>query len=121
MIPPNDWDEPNPRRPHESSAAAIAASGLWQLAGLTADARRSVRYREAAVAILSVLCSPEFPADRRPGWEGILQHATYHERRGLGVDESVMWGDYFFVEALDRILGTPLVRGSAASSSVSDH
>lgn len=68
-----------------------------------------------------MLCSPEFLADRRPGWEGILQHATYHERRGLGVDESVMWGDYFFVEALDRILGTPLVRGSAASSSVSDH
>ena len=104
VIPPNDWDEPNPPRRYESSAAAIAASGLWQLAGLTVDSRRSRRYREATVAILSALCSPAFLADEHPGWEGILRHATYHERRGLGVDESVMWGDYFFVEALDRVL-----------------
>ncbi len=29
-------------------------------------------------------------------------HGMYHERKGLGVDESVMWGEYFFVEALDK-------------------
>src|SRR5688572_7547696 len=29
-VPPNDWEEPNPRRPYESSAAAIAASGMLQ-------------------------------------------------------------------------------------------
>jgi inosose dehydratase len=33
----------------------------------------------------------------------VLRHATYHYRNGLGVDESVMWGDYFLVEALDGI------------------
>jgi unsaturated chondroitin disaccharide hydrolase len=27
---------------------------------------------------------------------------VYHLHKGLGVNESVMWGDYFFVEALDR-------------------
>jgi unsaturated chondroitin disaccharide hydrolase len=31
----------------------------------------------------------------------------YHQRKGLGVDESVMWGEYFFVEALDKLLGEP--------------
>jgi unsaturated chondroitin disaccharide hydrolase len=104
VIPPNDWEEPDPPRPYESSAAAIAASGLWQLADLTADPGRAVRYRDAALAILSRLSSPEFLATDDPAWEGILRHGVYHERRGLGVDESVMWGDYFFIEAIDRVL-----------------
>jgi unsaturated chondroitin disaccharide hydrolase len=104
IIPPNDWEEPDPPRPYESSAAAIAASGLWQLADLTADPVRAVRYRDSSLAILSRLSSPEFLATDDPNWEGILRHGVYHERRGLGVDESVMWGDYFFVEALDRVL-----------------
>jgi unsaturated chondroitin disaccharide hydrolase len=27
----------------------------------------------------------------------------YHQRKGLGVDESVMWGEYFFLEALSKV------------------
>jgi unsaturated chondroitin disaccharide hydrolase len=104
VIPPNDWEEPDPPRPYESSAAAIAASGLWQLADLTADPARARRYRDATLAILSRLLSPEFLPIAEPAWEGIVRHGVYHERRRVGVDESVMWGDYFFVEALDRVL-----------------
>jgi len=105
-VPPNDWDEPDPTRPYESSAAAIAASGLFQLATLTEDAGRAERYHAASRQTLDTLFSPEFLANGTPGWEGILKHGSYHERRGLGVDESVMWGEYFFVEALDTLLGT---------------
>src|SRR5262249_38725464 len=39
--PPNDWDQPTPHRPYESSAAAVAASGLFQLASLTNDPARA--------------------------------------------------------------------------------
>ena len=106
-VPPNDWEEPNPVRPWESSAAAIAASGLIQLAALTGDRDRSARYGAQAVRTLETLLGPEFLADETPGWEGILKHGSYHERLGLGVDESVMWGEYFFVEALDKLLGAP--------------
>ena len=104
-VPPNDWDEPGPQRPYESSAAAIAACGLVQLAQLTPEPARAARYRAAAERIVATLCAPEFLANETPGWEGILKHGSYHERLGLGVDESVMWGEHFFVEALDALLG----------------
>ena len=106
-VPPNDWEEPSPARPYESSAAAIAASGLFQLGSLTSDPERAARYEGSARTILDTLCGPEFLAIQTPGWEGILKHGSYHERKGLGVDESVMWGEYFFVEALDKLLGAP--------------
>ncbi len=108
-VPPNDWEEPSPRRPYESSAAAIAASGLLQLGALTRDPERAARYHDYARSILDTLLTPEFLAFNTPGWEGILKHGSYHERKDLGVDESVMWGEYFFVEALDKLLGAPAV------------
>jgi len=104
-VPPNDWDEPNPAYPYESSAAAITASGLWNLATLTADPLRSALYRQYARQILETLTMPEFLANETPGWEGILKHGIYHLRKGLGVNESVMWGDYFFLEAVSKAMG----------------
>ncbi|MBM3127795.1 MAG: glucuronyl hydrolase [Chloroflexi bacterium] len=101
-VPPNDWDEPNPGSRYESSAAAIAAGGLWNLAQLTGDAARARLYRDYALTILDTLTEPEFLAIDTPGWEGILKHGCYHQRKGLGVDESVMWGEYFFLEALSK-------------------
>lgn len=103
-IPPNDWEEPVPRQSVESSAAAIAARGLWQLADLTGAAVRSARYRAASLAIVQTLCTPVFLASSDADWQGILKHGSYHERKGLGVNESVMWGDYFFVDMLDVLL-----------------
>jgi len=103
-IPPNDWDEPNPAVPYESSAAAIAASGMLNLSRLTTDAARARLYRDYALTILDTLTTPEFLAHQTPGWEGILKHGIYHQRKGLGVDESVMWGDYFFLEALSKVM-----------------
>ena len=103
-IPPNDFDEPHPALPYESSAAAIAASGLLDLAKLCTHPGRSQLYRQTALQILDTLTGPEFLASETPGWEGILKHGTYHQRKGLGVDESVMWGDYFFLEAASKAL-----------------
>lgn len=104
-VPPNDWEEPAPEMPYESSAAATAAAGLLRLAELSENSARSEKYRRYALKILNTLCTPEFLAIETAGWEGILKHAIYHRRNRLGVDESVMWGDYYFVEALDVVNG----------------
>ena len=102
-IPPNDWDEPTPPYPYESSAAAIAASGMLNLARLCKDWGRAMIYREYALRILETLTNPDFLAHQTPGWEGLLKHGMYHQNKRLGVDESVMWGDYFFLEAIGKV------------------
>jgi unsaturated chondroitin disaccharide hydrolase len=105
LVPYWDFDlPPDGPRLWDSSAAAIAASGLWDLSEQVRDAVDQERYRGAALTILQTLCSGEFLARSRPGWEGILLHGVYHYHKGLGVDESVAWGDHFFVEALVKAI-----------------
>jgi unsaturated chondroitin disaccharide hydrolase len=111
------WDfHADPQQPppwgaqKESSAAAIAASGLWDLAQLTANPSAQTRYRQTALRMLDVLAAPPYLACDTPGWEGILRHGVYHTRKNLGVDESVMWGDYFFVEALTKVVAESVQR-----------
>ncbi len=101
---PNDWREPDPVRPHESSAAAIASSALQDLAAMVADPLRAHCYREYARRIMGTLCQPQFLASDDETWEGVLKQASYHERLGLGVDESTMFGDYFLLEAAAKML-----------------
>ena len=86
----------------ETSAGAIAASGLLDLAAQTKSSERANVYRDTALAMLDALCTSEFLAIDTPGWEGILKHGVYHTKKNLGVDESVMWGEFFFVEALTK-------------------
>ncbi len=117
LVPPWDFDVPDgPDRIVDSSAAAIAASGLWDLASLTApgDPNRAARYRNATLTILDSLCSDRYMAWSTPGWEGVLEHGVYHFHKGLGVDESVMWGEFFFLEAVDKVLRTARGGGNAA-------
>jgi unsaturated chondroitin disaccharide hydrolase len=104
-VPLWDFDVPDDgKQPWDSSAAAIAASGLWDLSEQVGDGAERERYRTAALQTLQTLCSDRFLARGRPEWEGILMHGVYHYHKGLGVDESVAWGEHFFVEALAKAL-----------------
>jgi unsaturated chondroitin disaccharide hydrolase len=104
--------------PRDSSAAAVAASGLWTLSQAlelraqdpdaaperTVLKRKAETYRNAAAQIAERLCSNDFLAAGDPEWEGIVKHAVYHYHKKLGVDESVIWGDYYFIESLYKFL-----------------
>lgn len=103
-VPPWDYDAPPEQRTlRDTSAAAIASGGLLLLAAATPDRMRAHGYRAAALHTLHTLASRHL-AENDPEWEGILKGGVYHLHKGLGVDESVMWGEYFFVEALARAL-----------------
>lgn len=106
-VPPWDFDAPPDNRlKWETSAAAIACSGLFQLSGLLSDATKSHFYRQTALRILATLCR-DWLAAPDPQWEGILKGGIYHPDKNLGVNESVMWGEYFFLEALAKALIEP--------------
>jgi unsaturated chondroitin disaccharide hydrolase len=102
-VPFWDYGAPNiPDEPLDSSAAAIAAGAFWKLKDIAGTKRSAVTYRQAALHILSTLTSEGFSNDSSR--EGILRHGVYHKPMNWGVDESVMWGDYFFMEALYTVL-----------------
>ncbi len=106
-VPPWDYDAPEESRTLvDTSAAAIAASGLLQLADYLPDPVKGLFYASAARQILRTLAT-RYVARDDEAWEGILKGGVYHLPKGLGVNESVMWGEHFFVEALDRALGPP--------------
>jgi unsaturated chondroitin disaccharide hydrolase len=100
-----DTTEPPPwGAQKDTSAGAIAASALLDLERQTESDDRARVYRDTATAMLDALVQPEYLASGTPGWEGIVKHGVYHTAKKLGVDESVMWGEFFFVEALTKFV-----------------
>jgi len=98
--PWNDWE------PVDSSAAAIAAQGLWRLGNcLSRFARRKAdakRYRQAALTVARTLFDEPY-LSTNPEHEGLILHSIYHRPRGwdtippgrkIPCGESSMWGDY---------------------------
>jgi unsaturated chondroitin disaccharide hydrolase len=105
-VPPWDYNAPaDSRRQVDTSAAAIAAAGMLRLSRLLSDPVKGHFYWSTAVHILRSLCT-HYAAAGDDAWEGILKGGVYHMHKALGVNESVMWGDYFFVEALEHMLRT---------------
>jgi unsaturated chondroitin disaccharide hydrolase len=103
-VPPWDYNAPPEKRILvDSSAAAIAAAGLFRLSRVHRDPVKAHFYWETATAIVKSLCDKHL-ANTDKKWEGILKGGVYHLHNGLGVDESVMWGEYYFVESLARCL-----------------
>ena len=104
-IPAWDFNAPVENRSLvDTSAAAICAAGLLRLCRLAPDSIKGQFYWSVALKILRSLCEKHL-AKGDPKWEGVLKGGVYHVHKSLGVDESVMWGEYFFCEALERVLG----------------
>lgn len=103
-VPPWDYNAPPENRSLvDSSSAAIAAAGLLRLCRHAGDPMKGHFYWSTAIHILRTLCT-DYLASSDPKWEGVLKGGVYHLHKSLGVDESVMWGEYFFTEALEEAL-----------------
>lgn len=100
---PNDlipyWDfSAAADEPRDASAGAIAAYGLALLGK-----------PEALSCLKALVEHAQAPA----GHAAILLHATADLPHGIGIDESTIYGDYYFVRALQQIRELPGVRTGA--------
>ena len=104
-VAPWDFDAPEggdlSRSQVDTSASAIAAVGLFNLAEMATSVARRKAYLDCALGTIDSLTA-RYLGDGDDGWEGILRGGVYHIHKDLGVNESVMWGEFFFVEALQK-------------------
>jgi unsaturated chondroitin disaccharide hydrolase len=120
-IPYWDFNAPGiPNEPRDTSAAAIAASGLLQLARLEPDATRAASYLANAKAVLRALIAPPWLSEGA-GSEAVLLHGTANKPGG-SADTGLIYGDYFLQEALMRVRqippsGAPLPVAAVTASS----
>ena len=100
----SDFCQPEGEERIDNIAGACAACGLLELANLT-EGEESEACRAAAMKLLRAL--DDLCADWREEAPGILQKCTasYHDD-GAGRHVNILYGDYFFVEALCKLRGT---------------
>ncbi|MEK3784960.1 glycoside hydrolase family 88 protein [Paenibacillus sp. FSL K6-1230] len=100
IVPYWDFRAPEEHRiAWDSSASAIVASGLLELARYST---KGEKYKEAAERILKGLYEQyTSPA----GEEGIITKGTVHYPEQKYLNVPIIYGDYFFAEALAKLRG----------------
>lgn len=97
FIPYYDFKDPNiPYVPKDSSAAAIAASGLLEVS------EELDNYLQPAANILNSLTQNYLTSKDN---DGLLEAACYHFPHQEGINCSSIWGDYYYLEALSKTEG----------------
>src|SRR5262249_18993913 len=97
------WDFSRPATdPRDSSAAAIAASGLLELSSYMVDPTAKSKYYDAALTLQTLLSDPTLYLGARLATDGIILHGSYNVPQNLDVNTSLIWGDYYFIQGCYR-------------------
>lgn len=92
--------DPDSDCPRDASAAALVASGLYELAKYV-SASEAETYNKAADRILSSL-NNGYQAPLGTNYGFLLLHCTGHHPAGNEIDVPLVYGDYYYLEALLR-------------------
>lgn len=104
------WDfdfKTGSKESRDSSASAITICGILEMVQYLEEHEGRSRYHEIALKLLGVLFRTCAVKDSKLS-NGQLLHGTYAKKspyntcKDRGVDECLVWGDYFYVEALTR-------------------
>lgn len=99
LVPYWDYNDPGkPNIPHDASAAAVAASALYELSTYSKNGKE---YLSTANKIIKTL-SEKYQA--KPGGSKgfLLIHSTGHKPAGTEIDVPIIYADYYYLEALLR-------------------
>lgn len=93
-------EQVNPRVPRDASAAALIASGLYELSTYVAPEKGRF-YRTVADKIVHSLYR-HYQAELGTHYGFLLLHSTGHHPGGSEIDVPLNYADYFYLEALAR-------------------
>ena len=101
-VPYWDFMAPDiPKAPRDVSAAAISASALFELSKYTASTSKKTSYLETAKQILRSLCSAPYLAEGTNS-HAVLNHAVGNMPAKAEIDVSLVYADYYFIQAMLR-------------------
>lgn len=102
LIPYWDFNDPAiPHTPRDASAAGVVASALLELSTFVKDKTKATYYRSQAEKMLGSLSSAQYQS--RAQNTAFLLHSTGHKPAGSEVDASIIYADYYYIEALLRL------------------
>ena len=102
LIPYWDFNDPAiPKAPRDASAAAVVSSALLELSTLVKDKKKAANYREKAEKMIRSLSSSSYRSGEKNS--AFLLHSTGHKPKGSEVDASIIYADYYYLEALLRL------------------
>lgn len=86
----------------DTSAAAIAICGMLEMSQYLTNevAKEQVKKAKEMFRILVT----KYSTFNHNEANGLLYHGVYNKPENYGVDEMTLWGDYFFMEALIRVI-----------------
>jgi hypothetical protein len=99
-VPRGGRAPPPPPAPKDASAACIVASALLELSQQV-DAATAHTYRDAAQSMLRDLSTSRYQS--RGTNTSFLLHSTGHHPAGTEIDASIIYADYYYLEALTRL------------------
>ncbi|KRF06602.1 glycosyl hydrolase [Paenibacillus sp. Soil766] len=89
--------------PRDTSAASCAASGLIDLAAFLPSNEGAMYLRAAEQMLLSLTVN--YGTWDKPEHQAILLEGTGNKPAGSNVNVSLIYGDYYYVEALAKLVG----------------
>lgn len=99
----NGTAKPGEGAPKDASAACVIADALLELSGYVQPAKGDY-YRRMAVETLRQLSTDKYQSGDRN--VAFLMHSTGHHPAGSEIDASIIYADYYYIEALSRLMKT---------------